>query len=208
MLRRDIVPEENIPSAFMGNNAIMIAHVAKLYVRPDELVADVTFNTGKFWTKTDTSRFGLLKSDLYPQSDDTLRMDFRNLSYANETINHVIMDPPFIHHPRSRYNKDYNTDSTSSLDHAGLMDLYRAGMREAHRVLCRSGMMWIKCMDEVQGGRQKRSSIAIFNIAVHELGMRDKDKFSVLTYKTFSKRWSRQLHSRKNISELWIFQKR
>ena len=75
-----------------------------------------------------------------------------------------------------------------SLDHARLMDLYRAGMREAHRVLCRSGMTWIKCMDEVQGGRQKRSSISIFNIAVHELGMRDKDKFSVLTYKTFSKR--------------------
>ena len=35
---------------------IMIAHVAKLYVRPSELVADVTFNTGKSWTETDTSR--------------------------------------------------------------------------------------------------------------------------------------------------------
>ena len=30
-------------------------------------------------------------------------------------------------------------------------------------------------------------------------------KFAVLTHKTFSKRWSRQLHGRKNISELWIF---
>lgn len=208
MLRRNLVPDENIPSAFMGNSAIMIAHVAKLYVGPDELVADVTFNTGKFWTKTDTNRFVLLKSDLYPQSDDTLKMDFRNLSYANDSIDHVVLDPPFIHHPRSRYNRDYNTDSTSSLDHAGLMDLYGAGMREGHRVLCRKGLLWVKCMDEVQGGRQMRSSIAIFNIAVHELGMRDKDKFSVLSHKTLSKRWSRQLHSRKNISEMWIFEKR
>ena len=102
MHRRNVVPAENIPSAFVGNSAIMIAHVAKLYVHPKQLVADVSFNTGKFWAKTDTSRFVLLKSDLYPQSDDTLRMDFRKLCYSDESIDHVVLDPPFIHHPRSR----------------------------------------------------------------------------------------------------------
>jgi len=42
MLRRNVVATENIPSAFLGNNATMIAHVVKLYVQPDDLIADVT----------------------------------------------------------------------------------------------------------------------------------------------------------------------
>jgi hypothetical protein len=46
MRRRTVAPHENIPSAFMGNDTIMIAHVAKLYVWPGQSVADVTFNTG------------------------------------------------------------------------------------------------------------------------------------------------------------------
>ncbi len=48
------------------------------------------------WRNTDTTRFTLLPSDINPEAGVTVA-DFRTLPYAPESIDVVVLDPPYVH---------------------------------------------------------------------------------------------------------------
>ena len=50
-------------------------------------------------------------------------------------------------------------------------------MAEARRILKPKGVLVVKCGDEISAGKQQRTHIEAFQIAVDELGMRDLDLF-------------------------------
>jgi hypothetical protein len=189
-----------------GSNADLISAASRLYIHNGAMVADVTYGRGAFWTKTDTSRFTLLKSDLLAQ-DEKERHDFRALPYADQSVDVVVLDPPYVHNPGrhmtdGRYN---NAATTGGMYHEDIVNLYRAGMVEAKRVLRQQGQLWVKCKDEVESSRQCWSHMEIHDIAL-ELGYSAKDLFVLVpTSRTSFKRWSEQLHARKSHSFLWVF---
>ena len=201
-----------VVTSHRGNNANLIAEVASLYIPDNATVADVTYGKGAFWTKTDLTRFHLKGSDLKPLNEDVLCADFRNLPYADGSLDAVILDPPYIHNPGNhvtdtRYN---NAETTKGLYNADIMKLYEAGMSEANRVLkSKGGQLWVKCKDEVESNTQRWSHIYLYEIA-QRLGFYAKDLF-VLTpdSNTTSNRWpGKQRHARKNHSYLWVFEKK
>jgi hypothetical protein len=194
----------------VGANADLIAAAAALYLKPGAIVADVTYERGAFWTKTDLTRFILKKSDIEPQSDGVTRLDLRALPYRANSHDVVVLDPPYVHNPGQhvtdgRYN---NAATTAGLYNADILTLYEAGMQEAYRVLkAHGGQLWLKCKDEVESGVQRWSHIALYERA-KKMGFAVRDLFVIIPdSRTTSKRWQRQWHARKNHSFLWIFER-
>jgi len=196
----------------LGTNAELFATVSALYLNDGDVVADVTYSTGRFWKKVDLSRFRFLASDLLPQPGrvPVACSDFRQLPYVDGSIDAVIFDPPYIHAPgkgmlRTRYNGQATTDMAS---YADIMELYRLGMAEAARVLREGGQLWVKCKDTLASERQRWSHITIYELG-EKLGMYPRDLFLLVPpapSAVTTARWARQLHARKVHSYLWIFE--
>lgn len=148
-------------------------------------------------------------------------MDFRALTYADASIDTVVLDPPYIHNPGKHVtDKLYNnrstddawradTASTHGMYHRNILaEFYGRGMVEAHRVLRDGGQLWVKCKDEIESSKQCWSVIEIYEIGVRQLGMYAKDMFVIIPdSRTSHGRWKNQYHARKNHSYLWVFEK-
>ena len=65
----------------------------------------------------------------------------------------------------------------------------------------------MKCQDEIESGRQKRTHIELWEITTREFGFLDEDLFTLLSTTRPAIRQTRQYHARKNSSYLWIFRK-
>ncbi len=196
-----------------GTNDQLIAEVARLYLSDGDVVADVTYSTGRFWKKVDLGRFSFLASDLMPapgQRVQVISCNFRELPYRDGSVDALIFDPPYIHAPGKgmlshRYNGLQTTDLAS---YADIMALYRDGMTEAARVLRDGGQLWVKCKDTLASDRQRWSHITIYQLA-QDMGLYPRDLFLLVPPAPSSVttgRWARQLHARKVHSYLWIFE--
>jgi hypothetical protein len=103
-------------TAHQGDNSTLIAEVARLYLKPGMSVADVTYGRGVFWKQVDLSVIDFHPTDLKDG------VDFRELPYADQSMDLVVLDPPYMHHPGKpqvdgRYN---NTATTRGMGHDGI----------------------------------------------------------------------------------------
>ena len=200
-----------VTTVTFGTNDQLIADVARLYLADGAVVADVTYGQGRFWKKTDTSRFRFLPSDLEPSAPGVLAADFSSLPYEDGSADVVVFDPPYIHSPGAgMYAARYNGGATTTANsHAGIMAVYQSGMTEAARVLRDGGQLWVKCKDTIASERQCWSHIDIHGMA-KELAMYARDLFLLVpaapSTVAAGGRWPRQLHARKVHSYLWIFE--
>lgn len=190
-----------------GGNADLIAEVSRIYMRDGDRVADPTFGKGVFWRNVDVGRIDLHPSDIVTCED--ARHDFRDLPYDDGSFDHVVFDPPYMHSPgKPLVDGNYqNKATTRGMYHRDIIQLYREGMVEAHRILRPTGLMWVKCQDEIESSKQCMSHIEIHDIAVDELGMVVEDLFVLMQRGKPIVQHKVQKHARKNHSYLWIFRK-
>lgn len=189
-----------------GTNADLIATVARLYLHKGDRVADITYGEGAFWQKLSLPEHLFYRSDKItcPGSPH----DFRRLPYGDGRFDVVVFDPPYAHHGDTmRFEPLYrNSITTATLRHREIMDLYRLGMTEAKRVLKPGGTLWVKCADEVESCRQRRSHVEVFQVA-QDLGLEDEDLFILMLDGAPVTNKRKQRHARKNCSFLWVFRK-
>ena len=211
--RQPLAIEGTVFSCLTGTNADLIANVASLYLRHGDRIADVTYGKGVFWSKTDMSQFDFHGSDiLAPKTGKIKRMDFCKLKYPDAQFDVAVIDPPYVHDPggTSLLGHAYKNQHTSNRQcwrHNDILDLYGRGMKECSRILKSSGVLWVKCGDEVESNRLRCGHCEIWEIATKELGLTVQDMFVLQSEHVPVMKIQRQHHARRNNSYLWIFRK-
>lgn len=171
-----------ILTGHIGTNDELIAQVAKLYLKPKMYVLDMTFGRGVFWKNVDLGKLeAFTPVDIEPMEGATItvngayvpalfhRYDFRRLPedwYGLYDI--VVLDPPYLHGGatvKKSISKCYGNAKTQYASHEKILKLYEDGMMEAWRVLKPGGLLWVKCQDEIESGKQRWSHVEILKLA-------------------------------------------
>lgn len=185
-------------------NAPLIAEAARLWIRPDDRVLDVTYGRGKFWDIFNP--FILIPHDLALDG-----VDFRNLPEKDGSIDVVVFDPPYVSKGGRKTSGIVEMDdryglTTAARTPAELLAVNAEGMKEAARVLVPGGRLFVKCMDYVSSGKMvlgRHHAVA----TCLALGLEQVDEFVHHSGTGPQPQGRRQVHSRRSHSFLCIFQK-
>lgn len=206
-----------IVTAHVGMNEDVFPLVLKLHVPPGAKVADVTYGKGIFWKNIAKGRYKILATDL------KTGVDCRSLPYKNESIDCVVLDPPYMEGLyrravthlagagsyaafRTTYSNGAKTADGPKY-HDAVLDLYTKAGLEAYRVLRPYGVMVVKCQDEVSANLQRFTHVEIMD-AYRGFGFHPKDLFIVVRFnRPAVSRLLRQEHARKNHSYFLVFVK-
>lgn len=194
-------------------NADLIASVAKLYLKPTDLVVDVTHGKGLFWTKVKPKN--LVAHDLDTRKGDGV--SWSDLPEGDGTVDVLVFDPPYvspggrktstIHEMNDRYGMQMSATSPK-----GQWLSIVEGLEEAHRVLKKRGLLWFKCMNYISSGRLQRAK-AWADIEFDRLGFRVEDEFIHMGHPGPQPQVNldgtprRQVHARNNASFLIVARK-
>jgi len=178
---------EFVYSAEIGTSADIIPKILGLYVPPGAVIADVTYDKGVFWRRVDRSAFTVYGSDIGRTAGLSLRCDARRLPYRSESLDVVVLDPP------------YGNASTSPR---------RDGISWRYSLATCMTPLEIRCF-YWDGGKQHWMTIEVFDLAVRLLGFRGEGKINMVQHgKPTIRHPNRpQKHERKNHSVFWIFKK-
>lgn len=187
------------------SNGPLLAAAAELWIEPTDLVVDVTYGLGRFWTVYRPSR--LVAHDLFVGDG----VDFRELPEATGSVDVLVFDPPYIAQGGretstvkdmlSRYGLHGAPKSVRELE--GLIE---DGIAEACRVLAPRGRLFVKCMDYVNGGRLVLGRHHVVATAMAN-GLEQVDEFVHHSGVGPQPKRPVQLHSRRAHSFLCVFQK-
>jgi len=159
-----------IMSAHVDGNAEVFPQILELHVSEGSLIADVTWGNGVFWQNVPPNKYRLLPTDIATGTD------CRQLPYANNLLDCVVLDPPYMegfyrqlpgnkagsgshsafaeaYSNGDEINGDSDNEGTKKW-HAAVTDMYFKAGKEALRVLRKSGVLIVKCQDEVSAGKQ------------------------------------------------------
>lgn len=213
-----------IMSAHLDGNAEVFPRILELHVPQGSLVADVTWGNGVFWQNVQLDSYNLLATDI------ANGVDCRDLPYQHNSIDCVVLDPPYMegfyrktpaqkagsgthsafaaaYSNGNEINEDADNSGTKKW-HAAVTDMYFKAGKEAFRVLKRNGILIVKCQDEVSAGKQWLTHVEIIN-KYEEFGFYSKDLFVVVRNNRPSvSRLITQKHARKNHSYFLVFVKK
>jgi hypothetical protein len=186
----------------------IIKNIIKLHLKGENINLDPTYSKGNFYKKSGINQ-PLHKSDLYPQTNDTLKFNANDLDFKDCSISNIMFDPPFL----AGYTKDKPTGIMGERFHGfrymrDVWSWYDECLEEFHRILNKKGVLIFKCQDTVSAGKQFFSHIHIINEA-ERLGFYTKDIFVLLAKnRIIGHNHKNQKHARKFHSYFLVFEKK
>ena len=195
-------PESVVGSVVVGNNADLMRSVADLWIRPDDVVADVTYGRGVFWRNIPgmpTFRF-----------DANFGDDCRDLPLGDESVDVVVFDPPYrpthgsTGMEKTGVGKAYRVGMESLNTINDILDLYRDGLIEAERILRPGGRVLVKCQDISYANRLHMVSMDVSRL-MERAGLPMSDHFVLANSGQISStKWQKQERARRRHSVLWV----
>ena len=189
-----------------GKNEDLIPVVLNVYAKDGDVIADVTYGNGNFWKKVDLVRY-----DFYPSDIKTNGYDFRSLPYDDNFFDIVAFDPPYMHGSsapiHANLDKPYGNNQRESWGRKYVYSLYFDGIKESLRILKQSGILLVKCQDQIESGKNYFDHIIIYDMA-KEMNFIAEDLFILSRNQVPMMRHPYQLHARKNHSYMWVFRKK
>jgi len=201
-----------ILSAHIKGNADVFPSLLALHVKQGGAVADVTYGKGVFWRKVPAGAYQLHATDIQDG------VDLRALPYPDASMDALVLDPPYMEgamrgtaysEGQQAFGDYYGLQRCSGAGkyHAAILNLYLEGCAEADRVLKSSGVLIVKCQDEVSANKQWLTHVEIINAMVAR-GYYAKDIFVVVrNNRPVVSRMKKQVHARKNHSYFLVFVK-
>lgn len=208
-------------------NGDLIADVARLYIRPDDIVIDMTYGRGKWWTvyRHDPARFqGLVWAQDQTRplvAPDPVRAidDFRHLSGWDSGFADVVcFDPPYVAiggratSTIDDFNGRYGLVKVPKTP-TGLHGYNMRGLAEAARICKLRGKILVKCKDYISSGELQPVRYWTVNDANAYHGLRLIDEFEHVTGTGPQPRTNldgterQQVHARRNNSVLLVFER-
>lgn len=196
----------------IGTNDELFPQILSLYVASGSKIADVTYGRGVFWKQVPKGNYRLMATDALKG------VDCRSLPYKNDSIDCVVLDPPYMHTPggtahvghqnyEGYYRNNSTTDGSGRKYHEAVLDLYFSAGAEAHRVLKNQGIFIVKCADEVCANRQRLTHVELTNEYCSK-GFIAEDLFVLVRRnRPGVSRMLKQIHARKNHSYFLVFRK-
>lgn len=205
------VPKDPALNTVCSSNEEGFARILSLYARPGQTIVDPTFGHGRFWKNVSLGQYKVATSDL------ANGIDLRHLPMEPDTVDMVVLDPPYRYTPqKNKRHEDtpghgqvdglYNLQQAKLTSTEAVLDLYVEGFEEAWRVLRHGGFLVVKCQDTVQDGQ----NIWVHCILMQEaerLGFACRDILIVAPKAVLGTRWTRQRHLRKAHSYFLVLRK-
>lgn len=228
-----IATTDVILSAYVRDNEDVFLDILDLHVPTGSKIADVTFGKGVFWNKVDTEKYHILPSDKHLKTETIQKwkhlnpqsgIDCRNLPYANNELDCIVLDPPYMEsfyreklehiggqgtHSafRASYSSNEGVELSDGKWHEAVIRMYEKAGTEAFRALKEQGVLIVKCQDEVSANKQRLTHVEIIT-GYEALGFYTKDLFIVVrNNKPVVSRLVKQIHARKNHSYFIVFVK-
>ncbi len=205
-------------SAHLAGNADVFPKILQLHVPEGATIADVTFGLGVFWRNVPENKYRVYGTDL------KTGVDFRNLPYENQSIDCIVLDPPYMEGLlrkssealagqgvyvsfRNAYSNGKGSDNQPKW-HDAVLDLYYQAGEEVNRVLKKGGVFIVKCQDEVSANVQRLTHVELIK-HFENIGFYTKDLFVIVRSNRASvSRIFKQIHARKNHSYFLVFIKK
>jgi hypothetical protein len=193
----DRTTPQPVRTLYWGTNADLLVDGARLYIPDGARVADVCWGMGTFWKKINVHRFRLLGSDIDPAriravagvdapqfalftvpAPAFLVADCTALPYRDQSLDVVVLDPPYAHHPSPvMTTMPYNNVTTQGMSHADILrDLYCRAIIQAALALKPGGLLLVKGKDQIESSRQRWSRDELPR-AARRCGFVDQDMF-------------------------------
>lgn len=207
-----IATNELIFAAYVGSSDEIFPRILSLYVAPGSTVGDITYGKGVFWKRVPKGVYKLLATDI------KTGVNCRDLPYADNSLDCVVFDPPYMHTPggtahanhqnyEAYYRNNASDNGTDKKYHDAVLDLYFQAGRESYRVLRKEGIFIVKCGDEVCANQQRLTHVEIVN-GFAGLGFITEDLFVVVRKnRPGVSRILQQAHAKKNHSYFLVFRK-
>lgn len=165
---------------------------------------DPMYFKGNFYKEINKPKY---ISDLNPQNNEIDKQDATNLPYINNSLDSIILDPPFMFGIHGK-TKEYYSSGTHGIlkDFNELELLYKNILKEAHRILKKDGILIFKCQDFTDS-KTTLVHCNVYNWA-NEIGFYAKD-LAILSLKKGKVYNSnlKQRHLRKIHSYFFVFKK-
>lgn len=190
-----------LKSVFDNQDELLQEMVA--FYAPQGIDLDPTFGNGCFYKKLKKPR---IWGDIKSHAGFGL-LDARKLPFGSGTIDSIMFDPPFLPGESPKKTGIINNRFGWFKTIKDVWKMYGDSLQELERVLMAGGVLFFKCQDVCNSGKQWWSHVWIINKAT-ELGLQLEDLF-VLTVKhrLTDRRWKTQRHARKFHSYFLVFRK-
>jgi len=190
------------------SNAELIADVAQLgYI--GELVLDATYGKGTWWKLYQPDV--LVTNDINPDTATMYHFDFREMDFGNDTFDTVAFDPPYVCKGGratsgiQEFDGRYGLRDTPRTP-ADLQFLIEDGLQECARVTRPGGTILVKCMDYITSGKLMPATYLTQRYAQY-IGLTIEDRFVHVGRPGPQPAGRRQVHARRNHSDLFVFRK-
>ena len=192
--------------SFYTNEQELLKSLLEIHNDNDPIELDPMFFKGNFYKNG--VELPRLRYDINPIIDNVEKADAKNLPLESNSIQCMILDPPFLFEKRKREQKNY-VSRTHTMFHNGWEELeqcYKGILQEAFRVLKKKGILIFKCQDYTDA-KTTMTHCYVWQWA-QEIGFYAKD-IAILNIPQ-SKIYNpnlKQRHFRKTHTYFWVFEK-